>query len=235
MSFVQHAGDYVLTAGTSATSHTSSALANSVNAGDFLAVWSSTNGTGTQNTLTDSLGNTYTKILQVTNIHNEALWVCYSVASGGAPTYTLTCSANFNTWLLGVDEWNGIGNPVDKTASATGTTSTSLSSGTTAATTTANELVLVLFGAQSSNTSTTASTPSGYTALTALQGAFGGTEMYLWPFYTTVSSTGAQSATTTISAAPNESYRLIATFPLTAAVDPFPAGYQYPQANVTTF
>ena len=232
---VQDLGTYSSGALASATSHTASALANAFSAGDFVAAWIVTGGTTTQNTLSDGLGNTYSKILQVVNSGGLALWVCYSATTGGTPTYTLTCSANFTFWGISASEWSGVASPVDQTASATGGASTSLSTGTTGATTTANELVLAGFGINDSSSTDTTSTPTGFSVLQAVHSTNSTTTIYIFPFSEIISSTGTQTASSTLSAAPVASFNLIATFPAATSSDPFPAGYPHPAGVVTTF
>ena len=227
---VQDVDTYALTSGTSASSHTSSALAHAISAGDFIAVFSLVNSVSAQSTLTDGLGNTYTNVLQVNNGGSQALWVCYSATTGGTPTYTLTCAGNFSFWLLSVSEWSGVGSPADQSASSTSRGN----SGTTGATTTANELVLACFGCIAADNTENATTPTGYSVLASIESGTG--VHHLFPFSLIVSSTGTQNATSTVGpTTPTSNFNLIATFPAATITDPFPAGYPHPAGVVTTF
>ncbi len=202
-------------------------LTNGYTTGDFvvlsLAYYAAANPLSS---VTDANSNPYSILLDVTNANgvHTALILCYTVSSGGTPTITLHYSGNCTYQADSISEFSFGINPsaADKTASNTQAGTTALSTGTTAATTSPNELVIAVFGTYDSTNATgdTTTTPTSYTALPASGGITG---VYCFPFYQIVSSTGAQSASSTYSAgAINAAGNIIATFADTGGALPKP-------------
>lgn len=153
----------------------------------------------------DSNGNTWTRAHFDQNGANINCSIWYSLnasAVNATDTITVSWSAGINRprcWR--VSEFSGIdATPLDKTAdsgSGSGAFANTNTTGTTAATTQADELVVAAFG--HSENGPLSATPAGYTNLgTSLSGATGsnGTPS-LFPFYKIVSATGTQTASAT--------------------------------------
>ncbi len=117
-------------------------------------VWNSNTTTGnmvlvsigivgtTVSSITDSQSNTYTKI-DGTGTSRAELWYAYNITGGTTPTVTATCGAIGANVTMIIREYSGLTttDPLDKHVVGTGA-STAASSGATAATAQANELVV---------------------------------------------------------------------------------------------
>jgi hypothetical protein len=118
--------------------------------------------------ITDSVGNSYTDaVAQPQNTDGHQIHIFYAKSiRGGANTVSATFSATNNHPWLAVYEYSGLSanNPLDRTASAQGT-SASVSTGATATTTNANELVFVGTGAPATAYSGTFTAGNGFTML----------------------------------------------------------------------
>jgi fibronectin type 3 domain-containing protein len=141
------------------------AFTTTVTAGDAIIValsWDTSAGSNVP-TVTDSLGNTYTRATYAADArHNQALAIFYAVnVKGGADTVTAHFGVNQAYRRILIQEYRGIAavSPVDVTASAIGS-GTTASSGS-ALTTTAGNLV---FGAIADDSGTTTITAgAGFT------------------------------------------------------------------------
>jgi hypothetical protein len=117
--------------------------------------------------VTDTAGNVYTDaVSQVQTADGSQVHIFYAKnIAGGANTVNATFSSTNNHPWLAIYEYSGLNttSPLDKTASAQGS-STVANSGTTATTSSANELVFATTGLPASFTGT-ATAGSGYTML----------------------------------------------------------------------
>jgi hypothetical protein len=192
ISYVQPA-----TAVATASPAVTGAFAADTTAGNIIVVGivndsgSSTNVTG----VTDNKGNVYTKVLSI-NSPALALWYTKIVTGGSGHTVSVAWQTPGGTNLAVIaQEHTGITATaplgVFTSAGATGVTA---SSGTTASTTVANALVVVVAGGASA-TPTTITAGSGYGNLTALAGAGANIGMCS----KVVSSAGTQSGTMPLS------------------------------------
>lgn len=188
--------------GTSGTQHgvsiasvTSTNFASSVVAGHLLValVASAAGASGDVSSVTDTAGNTYTKILEFTTLNLDiTVWIVWNCIGGASFNVTGHVGAvGTNDASIVVQEFSGVmrsANPFDKSKSATGT-STSPNSGATATTTQATELIVGVLAHES--TTTTIVTGSGYSALTtaSLANCSAALESQV------VAVTGAQTAT----------------------------------------
>jgi len=116
-------------------------------------------GTPTACTFSDNQGNTYAQAVFVLNGRWSAIG--YTTTAIGAPSGTFTVTAGPTGGTAGclevvAREYSGLtsGNPLDQTASGTGSTTT-LDTTATPTTTQANELLLYVSGLHSANVSTT--------------------------------------------------------------------------------
>ncbi len=176
-------------------------------AGNFIIAFVRASTTTQTITLTDSAGNTYSRAVsqaQTTDGHEIAIFYAPNIKAGGN-TITATFSASNNHPFLAIYEYSGL-SALDRTAGAQGTSATA-SSGATAATTAASELVFAGLGLPSSATQTVAA-GSGFTLEqqdTRSGGSRAATEDR------TVSATGAYSGTFAINSSTNWSC-IVATF-----------------------
>lgn len=146
--------------------------------------------------VTDNKSNTYTKILHVAGTSSMSVWYAKNIAGGSGHTVSVTWNeANTGRCAVAAQELSGLDTtaPLDKSTSATGT-STAPSSGASAATVQADELVC---GALSyGGTVTTTTLGSGYTNLGKVDVANTGVAAES----KVVAATGAQTATFTLAA-----------------------------------
>lgn len=145
-------------------------------------------------TVTDSKGNSWNRIIStaLAATFDLEMWVALNITGGASHTVTATDNGGGVDSLLIVEEWSGvaISSAIDKSAGATGTASTALNSGASAATTQADELV-VGGGVASGNVTMTAG--AGYSNLNKINTTFStlAFESQI------VAATGAQTATMT--------------------------------------
>lgn len=162
-------------------------------------------------TITDNLGQTYTLASSISVGGSGLSYIYYVLNTGeGVTTITVTLGALVSdTIVLTAAEYSGISTSgaLDKT-STNANTSTSWTSGLTATTSQANEL---LFGsAYDSQNSTTILTPgTGYTTVNSEPGS----SVLLFTEDQIVTSTGTYAATGS-SSKPDHIYAMIATFTL---------------------
>ena len=169
-------------------------------------------------TVTDSAGNSYTDAVaqpQSADGHQVHVFYAKNVA-GGANTVTATFSATNNRPWLAVYEYSGLSatSPLDRTANAQGS-GTAPSSGATATTVSANELVFAALGLPGSYTGTVAA-GSGYVLQLQDTGSSrAATEAAV------VTSTGSYAGTFSLSAGTNWT-AVVATFAAAGAPPPNP-------------
>jgi len=182
-----------------------------------LSAYAGTINQGTS-TVTDNKSNTYTRAIQVQASANAytAIHSAKAATSGGTFTITISVvSGTGNYFCSAAMEWDGITSAtLDQTSSNTGTGVLAGDSGTTAATTTASELVVASIYPLVSSAAIGISSPAttGYTALGVQQdnSAHAG-----WQgSYKTVSATGTQIANWTWTAANGNFGGVIATYAL---------------------
>jgi hypothetical protein len=146
----------------------------------------------------DNLGNVYTKIASTASAASTLdRWYTKNIRGGKAITITATATSPATPdWNIIVREYSGvdINNPLDKSAVATGS-STTPSSGASAATTTENEVVIGS-NASDNGTDQTYTLGAGYSNLVSKTDVVTftdeGTEDKI------ISATGAQTATFTL-------------------------------------
>jgi hypothetical protein len=140
-----------------------------------VGIWNAAHSTAAS--VTDSAGNTYTKVLSFTASEGteQSIWTA-PITAGGAtrPTITVTPTSAADVGVAAL-EYSGLATTagstvVDKTATNTGTTSsaTSVSSGPTAATTAGNELAIGFYADSGFGTTPTAG--SGWTGRASITG-----------------------------------------------------------------
>ena len=181
---------------------TSNALSAAVATGNTVIVTvAMTSNTGTV-TVTDTSGNTYTQDASEPNSGNVRTLIFsapVTTALSTISTVTVTFGTSPSSKAMSICYFSGLATASykDQSSVATGSSLTP-NSGTTAATSQPNELIIGAFGANFSNNSFTAGTASGYTALAAASvSTFG---LNLDPEYQVVSSTGTYAANGTYSA-----------------------------------
>ena len=170
-------------------------------------------------TVADSAGNTYTNNADITDSSSTRTLVFSApVTTALTTSNSITVSFTHSVQYINVSNFSVSGlltaSPVDKTSTSTGT-STSVSSGTTGTTTQASELLIGALGIDFSGNGTATLTPgSGYAALpaNAISGSWG-----IYPEYEIVSSTGAYSATGTMSGNVNDWAAAIVTYKAAAS------------------
>ncbi len=161
-------------------------------------------------TISDTAGNTYTQAVaqvQSTDGHQIRLFYAKNIAGGGN-TVTATFSGSNNHSWLSVYEVSGLSttSPLDKTASAQGSNSASVSTGATSTLQSSSEFVFVGAGFNTPSFNGTVTAGSGYTL--ALQDT---TNSRAANESSTSSSTGAVTGTFSLTKTANWS-ALIATF-----------------------
>ncbi len=176
--------------------------------------------TGVFDSVTDNKGNTYTKAvgLIITTASGNGTEIWYSQNITGGAGHTVTCTrttpGDGGVVRVHIQEWSNIAvSPLDQTASQTNASGTP-TSGNTATTTQANE---VLIGSDGSNASDTGA-GSGYSNYLNSLPAGHGVSMESQA----VSSTGAYAATFTSGAAVTYA-ACIATFKVSTVVPGAPA------------
>jgi subtilisin family serine protease len=196
----------------SSVSALSNAFASANTAGDLIIAFVRMSTSTQTVAVTDTLGNTYTdaaNIAQSTDGHQIHLFYAKNIKAG-TNIVTATFSGTNNHPYLAVYEYSGL-NALDKTAAAQGSSATA-SSGATAITTSANELVFAGLGLPASSTATVTA-GSGFTLGqqdTNAGGSRAATENE------TASAIGSYSGSFTLSASSNWS-AVVATF-----ADPIP-------------
>lgn len=178
------------TGGIGATTSGTVAFGSPATAANLIFVAVQVTGTATVSSITDTLSNTYTKIQQLTGSSTVGLdiWYAKNITGGSAPTLTINMSTTTTVSAI-AREYSGLDTvaPLDKSAIAAGVGGT-LSSGATAVTTQASELVI---GAEGSS-GTGASAGAGYGNF--LEFVFSGSTQPVAVEDKTVAATGAQTA-----------------------------------------
>lgn len=156
---------------------------------------------GTLNTvtaITDSKGNTWAKAVELDSVSLASLWYAAGIAGGSGHTLSIGYDDNSGGSISAVvQEFSGIvaTSPLDRVVSAQGT-STAPSSGATAATVQADELVVGLVGWAGAVTTASLLGGAGYSNLAqvALLNASAAMQSKV------VAATGAQTAAMTLAA-----------------------------------
>src|SRR5262249_13102076 len=176
--------------------------------------------------ITDSPGNTWTKTIDINHPSGSptmAVAWCIVAAgkshTSGVDTFTATWTTSLGSKFIQVNEFAGIAAiPLDKSASATGTAGASPSSGATATTAQADELLIGAFGCWSaSSPARTFTVGSGYTIASSYQLTWSQESM---SEYQVVAATGAYTAGCTMSAAVDNWIAAILTFKAAAVGSP---------------
>lgn len=179
-------------------------------------------------TVSDNKGNTWARVIStaLAATFDLEVWVCKNITSGGAShTVSASDSGGGVDSLLIVEEWSGQDTtaPSDKSIGATGS-STALSSGASAATTQAAELVI---GAGVVSGNVTMALGAGYTNLTRVNTTFSTLAFES----KVVAATGAQTAAMTAGTAGSWVCQ-VATFKEAAAAAPSVYGGTLPMMGV---
>jgi subtilisin family serine protease len=193
-----------------------SAFPSANTAGNLILAFVRMSSTSQTVTLTDTAGNAYIEAVRQTQTsdgHQLHLFYAKNVA-GGANTVSATFSGTNNHPWLAIYEYRGLSatSPLDRTSAAQGT-ATAVSSGSTAVTSSANELVFAGIGL-----------PSGYSGTETAGSGFilgqkntstspGATESAL------VTATGSYAGTFALSSGTNWS-ALVATFSAASVSNP---------------
>lgn len=148
-------------------------------------------------TVTDSKGNTWTRVISTSlaGTFDLEVWAAFNITGGATHTVTATDNGGGVDSLIMVEEWSGVAtsSAIDKSVGATGVASSAANSGATAATTQANEVVIGVVAASGNDTFTPgASYSNGNKINTTFSSLFFESKI--------VAATGAQTADATISA-----------------------------------
>lgn len=174
----------------------------------------------TISSVTDGRSNTYTTTSSAgtgnSTVSDMILSSKLTTALQAGDTITVTIGAARVRWCLEASAFGSVG-AFDQNAAnhnATNTSSGSLTTNASGSTTYPSELVVAAFGF---GTGRTITVPGGWTATgTSVETAAGATDRALQTIFTTVSTTGAQTGTLTIS--PNSVYTAnLSTFQLLQA------------------
>lgn len=190
--------------------------------------WEAGGGTGvpTISAVTDSRSNTYSTTPDVTaggalnsTVAGAVLRTRVTTALQIGDTITVTISGGTRSrWAMQADAFDDVdASPLDKTAT-TGNSSPSSatpSTGTTAATSQARELVYAIFGFGSGRTVTV---PSGWTGGPKVETSAGGTDRALQVIHKYVATVGTQEGTITLSS--SSTYAAAATTYTATPADP---------------
>lgn len=173
-------------------------------AGSLLVVAASARSAGVVTGVTDSRSNTYT-VDKTAGSGNNGVSICSSrLATGLQPgdTITVTYSVTGQLMLAAVAEFAGISaSPVDRNSSNIGTSSTSLSAGTTATTTQTTELAVAAFvtaGVATAPAADGSTAGTGFTKLNDIAYYAGGIGTRLIWEYQLLSSEVALNSTATL-------------------------------------
>lgn len=170
-------------------------------------------------TVTDNQSNTYSKYEQQIAAAANLVVIHYGKATTSSGTFTITVSVSgtANYYCSQAMEWSAINSatPFDKSATNNGGSGSSYNTGTTAATTAANELVVVaLNGAIGNPAGLSTPASAGYTSLLVQQD--GSSHCCAAEHsYKTVAATGTQTGSWTSSTSAARWIGVIATFDLT--------------------
>lgn len=207
---------------TTGTTTGSVSVGSAVPAGAFIVLtvaWSNDTATiPTITSVTDSRGNSYTVDASAGTANATVSCVIITApvttALQSGDTITVTISANRQRWVLQADSFTGVG-AVDKTAANHApASSTAMSTGVTAATTSADELVIACFGF-GRGSGATSTLDAGWSGGSMVTTAAGSVDRALQMGYRTVSATGTQQGTATLTVA--AAYAgCIATFAVTS-------------------
>lgn len=167
------------------------------------AGWEAVAGTvPTISSVVDSRGNTYAtdvSIVSGTTVAVAVIRARVTTALQVNDTITVTISASRTRWALQVDEFDDVlVSPLDKTATSTGATVTAMSTGTTAATTQASELLYAVYGFGGGRTVTLGGSWSGGPVVESTAGSSDRAVQAAWQY---VTATGTQQGTATLSTA----------------------------------
>lgn len=184
-------------------------------------------GVPTISAVTDSRSNSYSTTPDVTaggalnsTVAGAILRTRVTTALEIGDTITVTISGGTRSrWAMQADAFDDVDeSPLDKTATTgnTAPSGTSLSTGTTATTSQAHELVYAIFGFGSGRTPTV---PSGWTGGDKVETSAGSTDRGLQVIHKYVSAAGAQEGTLTLSSSSTYT-AAVATYTYTPADPP---------------
>ncbi|GAA3136738.1 hypothetical protein GCM10010466_29450 [Planomonospora alba] len=188
-------------------------------------VWDSAAGAvPTITSISDSRGNVYTVANSVnagTTLAQILFYATVTTPLQAGDTVTVVVSAGRGRWAMQLDEFDDVAaSPFDQGATNAPGSSASLSSGVTAATTEASELVYCVFGFGQGRTVTI---PSGWSGSAKVETTAGSSNRALQAIYRYVSASGPQEGTLTLSTASTYAGS-IATFKLASGPPPVDGG-----------
>lgn len=190
------------TGATFPASLTTTAFGSSVTTGNAILVALLVDGLAASTTFTmvDSVGNSYSRLStsNQNNIDQVDMWLATNVTGGSGITITAG-NLGGTTAAIIAEEWSGVStvtpsSALDQQTTATNTSTTAVSVGPTSATTTANDVIWYVVGSSGSVTNTTATGFSNATSVVSNPST-------LLVQSKVVSSTGTQSASSTLSSA----------------------------------
>lgn len=187
------------------------------------ACWDAPAGTiPTVSSVVDSSGNTYTTtpdtvVLAGTTLVVGVIRGRVTTALDSGDTITVTLSASRARWCLQVDAFDDVdAAPLDETATNAPGSSSSLSTGTTATTGQALELLFAVFGF---GTGRSVTVPGGWAGGAQVATSAGSTDRALQVIHKYVNTVGTQQGTLTLSS--TSTYGgAIATYTYTSTADP---------------
>lgn len=164
-------------------------------------VWeSAASAVPTITSIVDSRGNTYASVAAINNGATVSQIIFYgtmTTALQAGDSITVTIGSSRSRWALVVDQFDDLTtSPLDRSATNAPAASASLASGTTAATTAANELVYCVFGFGQGRTTTI---PSGWSGGSIVESTAASANRALQATWRYVTATGTQAGTLTIS------------------------------------
>jgi len=167
-------------------------------------------------TVSDSKGNTYSvDMFAVSSTTDEMAVFSAHITTALTTSDTMTISVNDGThtrWVVSVEEFDDIlTSPLDKTAKSTGTSTSSMTSTATATTTAANELVFGGFGFTNGATRTFVA-GAGFTNSPQIYTNVGSSDRVVCNEWQYVNSTGAQTATATLTGGTSTWAAIVATY-----------------------
>lgn len=186
-------------------------VSNNTAGNTIIALCCYANGSNNLAAITDTAGNTYTKVYDQVSAADSLGMFAYVATSitGGANTVE-EINDSFNTCVIFAWEVSGISGSLDKSAQQWQTTATNLSSTATSTTTNANELLIGAFCDSQNGTGPTYTLGAAWSNLQTGYVSF----CLSMAEEQIVSSTGAYTATATISTNPNNfTMGAVLTFP----------------------
>lgn len=142
ITLIQSKTGFQTSGGLSTTS--TAAFAATTTVGNAIIVGLTNDSVTAVTSVSDTAGNTYSKVIgQLVNTE-VAIWVAYNISSAASVVVSFVCGSNDGT--IWAQEWAGLSttSAADQTAVNTASTAGAITIGTTSTTTVANELVFAI-------------------------------------------------------------------------------------------